>query len=226
MSARTPPFYRRNLPHIHPIGACFFVTWRLHDSLPKAVWEQLQEERRKALADGSRKDCSPAEYQKLKEHADWEYQQKIEAYLDAGTTGPHFLREAVVAQIVERQIREFDGRYYRLYAFCIMSNHIHAVLDFSFQVEQAGENFVEAQYVQLAHVMKLLKGSTGFDANRFLGRSGSFWARESYDRYIRDDAHLKATLRYVLRNPVKANLCQDWREHPFTWILPEWAQDF
>jgi putative transposase len=37
--------YRRNLPHLQPAGATFFVTFRLAGSLPKSVVEQWQNER-------------------------------------------------------------------------------------------------------------------------------------------------------------------------------------
>src|SRR3989442_1354477 len=43
---RRPTFYRRKLPHWHPDGATFFVTWRLKDSLPKAALERIQETRK------------------------------------------------------------------------------------------------------------------------------------------------------------------------------------
>ncbi len=37
-------FYRRNLPHLHPSGAAFFVTFRLAGSLPAEVIERLRQE--------------------------------------------------------------------------------------------------------------------------------------------------------------------------------------
>jgi len=36
--------YRRNLPHVHPPRATFFVTFRLAGSLPQEVVEHLREE--------------------------------------------------------------------------------------------------------------------------------------------------------------------------------------
>ena len=39
-------FYRRNLPHIQPVDADLFVTFRLAGSLPKKVLAQMAEERR------------------------------------------------------------------------------------------------------------------------------------------------------------------------------------
>jgi len=38
--------YRRNLPHLQPAGATFFVTFRLAGSLPKSVVDQWQQERK------------------------------------------------------------------------------------------------------------------------------------------------------------------------------------
>lgn len=38
-------YYRRNLPHIQPEGATLFITFRLANSLPKEVIEQLRIEK-------------------------------------------------------------------------------------------------------------------------------------------------------------------------------------
>jgi len=45
MSFGYKPFYRRKLPHIHPPGATFFVTFRLAGSIPKVVLEQWKSEK-------------------------------------------------------------------------------------------------------------------------------------------------------------------------------------
>jgi phage shock protein A len=40
------PFYKRNLPHYQPKQAQFFVTFRLANSLPNSVVEEIKTERR------------------------------------------------------------------------------------------------------------------------------------------------------------------------------------
>jgi hypothetical protein len=40
-------FYRRNLPHIQPVDATLFLTFRLAGSLPKEVLREMMEERSK-----------------------------------------------------------------------------------------------------------------------------------------------------------------------------------
>lgn len=37
--------HRRNLPHIYPEGAIFFVTFRLKNSIPLEVLGKMQEDR-------------------------------------------------------------------------------------------------------------------------------------------------------------------------------------
>jgi putative transposase len=40
---RIKTFYRRSLPHLQPVGATFFVTFRLAGSIPKIKILELQE---------------------------------------------------------------------------------------------------------------------------------------------------------------------------------------
>jgi len=42
----------------------------------------------------------------------------------------------------------------------------------------------------------------------------SLWMREYWDRYIRNEEHLRTVIEYIHQNPVKARLCQfpeSWR---------------
>jgi REP element-mobilizing transposase RayT len=50
--------------------------------------------------------------------------------------------------------------------------------------------------------------------NERLGRAGAVWARDYFDRAIRDEVHRAKARRYIRNNPVKAGLCRepaDWR---------------
>jgi putative DNA methylase len=50
------------------------------------------------------------------------------------------------------------------------------------------------------------KSYTAKQANTQLGRSGEFWARDDFDRYVRDEAHRAAVIAYIDNNPVKSGL--------------------
>jgi REP element-mobilizing transposase RayT len=50
--------------------------------------------------------------------------------------------------------------------------------------------------------------------NLRIGSSEPLWPREYWDRYIRNEKHLRATIAYIEQNPVKAGLCSnasEWR---------------
>jgi REP element-mobilizing transposase RayT len=51
------------------------------------------------------------------------------------------------------------------------------------------------------------------EINRILKRSGTLWAADYYDRFIRDEDHYYKCRSYIRMNPVKAKLCEnpeDW----------------
>ncbi|MDB6170289.1 MAG: isochorismate synthase [Verrucomicrobia bacterium] len=130
------------------------------------------------------------------------FAHRIDRYLDAGYGGC-FLRNPSVAKIVANALGHFVGERYLLHAWCIMPNHVHAVL-------------TPVNGHSLPEIMKSWKGYTGTEANRALDREGPFWQVEYYDHLIRDDPEFAQAVRYTLENPVKARLA-DW-----SWV---WASE-
>ena len=137
------------------------------------------------------------------------------------SNGPHYLKDTKIRAIVEKEIKRFDGELYDLIAYSIMSNHVHLLIDTSIQLENElpSEMMLES-YVQLDQIMKRIKGPTAVYANRYLGRSGQFWARESYDMYIRNEKMFANVISYILDNPVKAGLVANWQDYPGNYLKP------
>jgi putative transposase len=109
------------------------------------------------------------------------------------------LADSLPATIVEA-LKHFDGERYRLLAWCIMPNHVHVVIDILDH--------------SLSAIVRSWKSFSARQANVVLGRSGAFWHADYFDRYMRDEEHLTATMDYVEQNPVKAGLvgeARDWR---------------
>ena len=134
-------------------------------------------------------------------HDELERMRRIERLLDAGR-GACWLSRPDIARLVERAMLHFDGTRYRLLAWTVMPNHVHFVL------ETRSEH-------PLFRVIQGFKSYTALRANRTLGRTGSFWARDYFDRYVRDDLHLAAMVRYIDNNPVKAGLVSRPEDWPF-----------
>jgi hypothetical protein len=73
---------------------------------------------------------------------------------------------------------------------------------------------------ELEKILDSWKGYVGHEVNRRLGRRGTIWQDESYDRIIRDEEHLYRVVQYVGNNPAKAGI-PDGQSH--RWIHPEWV---
>lgn len=210
-------YYRNRLPHIAPTGACFFATFRLGDSLPWKIVQQLRAERDdkiKQLIQSKTDDCEVEIYREEKI-----YFSNFDRRLDKNPLGNCYLRRQEVATIVIDQLRKHDGVSYELQAFCIMPNHVHVLLDTSIQLQNQVSSELGEGYIQLDRIMKRIKGASSRYANQFLGRTGSsFWQKDSYDHFVRNQKEWERILAYILNNPVKAGLVKDWQEWPYSYF--------
>jgi len=131
-----------------------------------------------------------------------------------------------IADRVAENLRRLDGDAYRLDAYSVMSNHVHTVFHPSLSEQELQEVFMEEDPFSLLHhpslskIMHSLKGRSARECNLILNRSGQFWEHESFDHVIRPGKFDK-TVRYVLNNPVKAGLVNDWRQWPWNYCRRE-----
>jgi putative transposase len=120
--------------------------------------------------------------------------------LDAAATGPRWLLQPLFATTFVRILPECEknGRC-ELGAWVVMPNHVHVVL-------RPSSN--------LRKVVSGIKACSARDANRLLSRAGRpFWARDYFDRWIRNGDEEQRITRHIEQNPVKAGLClgpEDW----------------
>jgi putative transposase len=198
--------YRRNLPHIQPPGATFFVTFRLAGSLPQSVIAQWQREREwlNHLA-----ETNPSYFEQVKTDFERAWFAKFERILDGAAIGPTWLRNERIAAIVNESLHHRDGKVYRLDAFSIMANHVHTAFK-PLPIGQSEDG--SYSYQALSTIMQSLKGYTAYKANQLLGQAGEFWAHESYDHWIRDYAEWQRIVAYVLNNPLKAGYVKRWQD--------------
>jgi REP element-mobilizing transposase RayT len=171
---------RGYLPHLDRPDLIQLVTIRLYDAVPEA------------LIDNCKKELSWTEKMPKRDPRRRALQKRIEKYEDAGH-GACWLRDDRIGEMVESSLLYFNGKRYRLLAWCIMPNHVHSVIEI-------WKNH------SLEEVMHSLKSYTANEANKILKRCGKFWLREYFDRYIRDGRHLELAVEYIESNPVKAHL--------------------
>lgn len=179
---------RGYLPHFDRPGVIQTITFRLADAVPESVIEKWKQELRWV-------EGLPAT-----DNRAVELRKRIDKYEDAGH-GACWLRDERIAKLVEDALLHFDGQRYRLIAWCIMPNHVHAMIE---TFERWG----------LDSILHSWKSFTAHRANELLGRSGEFWMREYFDRFIRDEQHYQNAVAYIENNPVKARLvaeADEWR---------------
>lgn len=98
----------------------------------------------------------------------------------------------------------------QIWAYCLMPNHIHLVV-------------VPAQKNSLARLLREAHSDYARRINQREGWQGHLW-QERYHSFVMDEAHLLATVRYVELNPVRAGLCQEPAEWPWSSVHAHLAE--
>ena len=174
---------RGRLPHWQLDEATYSITFRLRDSLPRDIAAALIREREQSIRLTMNRS-ERAEVDRL-------FSLKLDSYLDQGY-GSCILRVDKNAQIVADALRYFDRVRYELHAWCVMPNHVHAMM-----------------YLQHgADLEDVLHSWKSFTAHEIGQRV--IWQREYFDRIVRGAEDYWSTRSYVLNNPFKAGL-RNWK---------------
>jgi REP element-mobilizing transposase RayT len=177
---------RGYLPHLDVAGEIQALTFRLADALPRKVVEVWKMELAREGMESEKRE------QRLRE--------QVARFEDAGH-GSCMLNRPEFAEIVQTAFLHFDGDRYHLLEWCVMPNHVHVLVHCGFGTT-------------LGVIVRSWKTFTARKIHGRLGTSGSLWAVDYHDRYIRDLDHLANARAYIRNNPVKAGLC----ERPEDWL--------
>lgn len=208
MASQKPPFvpfdirsavrvYRRNLPHWRQVGATYFVTFHLQDSMPKEAIQRL--ERRKATwlaSHGISMDIAGKDYgNRLSPSETLEFRAFVnrlrEGIADAGY-GSCVLKETEIRRVIRMEILREDEGYWYTGDFVIMPNHVHLLLT--------------PITMELEECLKRIKARSAQVCNRLLGRTGALWQADSFDHIVRTAEHLQKYRKYISENPIKAGV--------------------
>src|SRR5262245_26034865 len=115
---------RRNLPHWYVPDAAHFITYRLYGSLPRQALEQLQAKKRALLDRAPPPNYTPAQ------HRERVHKQLFAAYDDwLDRPGePRWLANPTIAALIRGNLYQHDNEKYHLMVYCVMSNHVHVLL--------------------------------------------------------------------------------------------------
>ncbi len=113
-------------------------------------------------------------------------QLAADEHIDTSQRGAYLNGQVLTA--LNTFLKEKEGELYQLIAFSIMPNHVHLLIK---------------PHEKLPVVMQRIKGGSAKMINELLGRRGPFWARDYYDKAIRDERHFDVVYQYIKNNPLK-----------------------
>lgn len=186
---------RGYLPHFDSPGAVQHVTYHLADSISREAIRRLHSEI-VFLPDSQR---------------DAERRKRLNAWIDSGH-GSCALRDPIAAGIIQASFLNFDTQRYRLLAWIVMPNHVHALIE-------------PINGWEVAKIVATWKKFTARLINTHLTAKGEkplhpFWHREYWDRFMRDERHFEQTIAYIHNNPVKAGLVARPEQWPWSSAFP------
>jgi putative transposase len=175
------------LPHWDQQGSCYFITFRLFDSVPAALMAEHRRAETAWLASHPEPWTPEVELEYRRA-----FHGQVERWLDQGH-GDCLLRQPECGQIIATALGYHEGVRTRLHGWVVMPNHVHVLTEICVGWDLPG-------------LLKSWKGFTANAINHRLGRTGPLWQKGYYDRIIRDWDHFEKVVRYIRRNPANANL--------------------
>ncbi len=105
--------------------------------------------------------------------------------------------------IVMESIQYQDGKKYALYAAVILPDHFHLVI----QPIEKGKDV----YYSLSEIMHGIKSFTAHKIGK------PIWQHENFDRIIRDKEEFLEKCHYIMKNPIKAGLAEEY--NAYQWLF-------
>ncbi len=126
------------------------------------------------------------------------------------------LAEAVVQSLQWRA----SQKKWRLYAYCLMPDHLHFLAQFNSTGDEyvnAGARGIVPKSI-LDEVCDFKRYTTTQIWMTHYGH-GHLWQRSSYDRIVRHTESIGNVISYILGNPVKKGLVDDWQDYPYSGVV-------
>ena len=103
--------------------------------------------------------------------------------------------------LIASAIKYFDNVRYAVSAFVVMDDHCHVL-------------FAPHEGFDFSAIIHTWKSFTSNQLQRKLGRKGSIWMQEYFDRIVRDDDEFRQKAEYIITNPQRR-----WPEvNDYRWV--------
>lgn len=118
--------YRRNLPHIQPEDTVFFITYRLYFEFPSKYKNKINTmksefQQRTNLLNAKQREIEKYKFEIILSEIEDDFIGKFR-------NSPLWLNENDIAGVVEDSLFWCAQKFFDLFAFCIMPNHVHIII--------------------------------------------------------------------------------------------------
>ena len=121
---------------------------------------------------------------------------------------PIFGHDAEAEAIITELSKAAQDLEYKMLCYCLMPDHLHVIVSSG------------TSGVALSKFLNIFKGRTTAVFRKRFGVS-KLWQQSAYDHVIRAGEDLKATIQYVLNNPVRKGLAASPEAYPYS----RWFED-
>jgi len=111
--------------------------------------------------------------------------------------------------IILNTLHFLNDKKYTLFAAVVLNDHVHVIIE----PKEA-----------ISKIMHSIKSYTAHKINEAFKRNGKFWQNESMDKIIRSERELFEKLKYIINNPIKANLSQKYTDYKWLYVK-DWLND-
>ncbi len=112
---------------------------------------------------------------------------------------------SIVIPLIEELKVEAKDRGILLYAYCFMPDHVHLLVS-----PERGQDVVSFIQSYKSKTTRIYWG---------MGNRGKLWQHGFYDHILRQEESIQGIARYILENPVRKGLVDDFRDYPFSGSL-------
>jgi REP element-mobilizing transposase RayT len=112
-----------------------------------------------------------------------------------------FLDGAVVTDVTSHFLRTASAERVSLLAYCFMPDHFHALAS------------ADSESSDLQRFVRLSKQRSGFAFKRTYAER--LWQASYFDRTLRENETVPATIAYIVANPVRAGIVSSPGEYPY-----------
>jgi len=117
---------------------------------------------------------------------------------------PAFADARIAEKALEILKKTREKNSYRIYAFCLMPDHLHLLLN----PADSG--------TPVSGFLQTFKSQTGYWYKK--EHEGNLWQRGFYDHVVRKSEDLVKIAQYILNNPVRKNLSENADDYPHSGV--------